>query len=141
MDRRHGSCRADRPERESGPPHGLRRKETSRRLEEREVPVPASSRRPMESGSIVVLIPVFNDWASLARLLPRLDAVLAAHDRKADVLVVDDGSTMEPEEDLEPEDISIETGMPLATVRSHLQRGLKLLREKAQRTLKEYSRG
>jgi len=45
------------------------------------------------------------------------------------------------QEDLEPEDIAIETGMPLATVRSHLQRGLKLLREKAQRTLKEYSRG
>jgi RNA polymerase sigma-70 factor (ECF subfamily) len=45
------------------------------------------------------------------------------------------------QEDLEPEDIAIELKMPLATVRSHLQRGLKLLREKAQRTLKEYSRG
>ncbi len=45
------------------------------------------------------------------------------------------------QEDMEPEDIAIESGMPLATVRSHLQRGLKLLREKAQRTLKEYSRG
>ena len=45
------------------------------------------------------------------------------------------------QEDLEPEDIAIEMQMPLATVRSHLQRGVKLLREKAQRTLKEYSRG
>ncbi|HTX42723.1 MAG TPA: sigma-70 family RNA polymerase sigma factor [Acidobacteriaceae bacterium] len=45
------------------------------------------------------------------------------------------------QEDLEPEDIAIELGMPLATVRSHLQRALKLLREKAQRTLREYSRG
>lgn len=45
------------------------------------------------------------------------------------------------QEDLEPEDIAIEMGMPLATVRSHLQRGVKMLREKAQRTLKEYSRG
>ena len=45
------------------------------------------------------------------------------------------------QEDLEPEDIAIELDMPLATVRSHLQRALKLLREKAQRTLKEYSRG
>lgn len=45
------------------------------------------------------------------------------------------------QEDLEPEDIAIELGMPQATVRSHLQRALKLLRAKAERTLKEYSRG
>jgi RNA polymerase sigma-70 factor (ECF subfamily) len=45
------------------------------------------------------------------------------------------------QEDLEPEDIAIELKMPLATVRSHLHRALKLLRQKAQCTLKEYSRG
>jgi RNA polymerase sigma-70 factor, ECF subfamily len=45
------------------------------------------------------------------------------------------------QEDLEPEDIALELEMPLATVRSHLQRAVKLLRQKAQRTLKEYSRG
>jgi RNA polymerase sigma-70 factor (ECF subfamily) len=45
------------------------------------------------------------------------------------------------QEDMEPEDIAIELGMPPATVRSHLQRALKLLREKADRTLKEYIRG
>ena len=45
------------------------------------------------------------------------------------------------QEDLEAEDIAIELGMPLATVRSHLQRAVKLLREKAQRSLKEYCRG
>lgn len=45
------------------------------------------------------------------------------------------------QEDMEPEDIAIELGMPLATVRSHLQRGLNLLRSKAERTLKEYIRG
>ena len=45
------------------------------------------------------------------------------------------------QEDLEPEDIAIEMKMPLATVRSYLQRGVKMLRAKAQRTLKEYSRG
>lgn len=48
---------------------------------------------------------------------------------------------MRYQEDLEPEDIAIELGMPLATVRSHLHRALKLMRDKAQRTLKEYSRG
>lgn len=45
------------------------------------------------------------------------------------------------QEDLEPEDIALELGMPQATVRSHLQRALKMLRAKAERTLKEYSRG
>ncbi|MGC2162991.1 MAG: RNA polymerase sigma factor [Silvibacterium sp.] len=45
------------------------------------------------------------------------------------------------QEDMEPEDIAIELAMPLATVRSHLQRALKLLRTKAERTLKEYIRG
>jgi RNA polymerase sigma-70 factor, ECF subfamily len=45
------------------------------------------------------------------------------------------------QEDLEPEDIAIEMKMPLATVRSYLQRGVKMLRAKAERTLKEYSRG
>lgn len=45
------------------------------------------------------------------------------------------------QEDLEPEDIAIELGMPQATVRSHLQRAVKMLRAKAERTLREYSRG
>jgi len=45
------------------------------------------------------------------------------------------------QEDLEPEDIAVELRMPLATVRSHLQRAVKMLRAKAGRTLKEYSRG
>jgi RNA polymerase sigma-70 factor, ECF subfamily len=45
------------------------------------------------------------------------------------------------QEDLEPEDIALELRMPLATVRSYLQRGVRMLRAKAERTLKEYSRG
>ncbi|MGH9586810.1 MAG: RNA polymerase sigma factor [Acidobacteriaceae bacterium] len=45
------------------------------------------------------------------------------------------------QEDMEPEDIAIELQMPIATVRSHLHRGLDLLRNKAERTLKEYIRG
>jgi RNA polymerase sigma-70 factor (ECF subfamily) len=45
------------------------------------------------------------------------------------------------QEDLDPEQIAETLAMPLATVRSHLQRAIKLLRSKAERTLKEYSRG
>jgi RNA polymerase sigma-70 factor (ECF subfamily) len=45
------------------------------------------------------------------------------------------------QEDLTPEEIAATLGAPLATVKSHLQRGLKLLRAKAECQLKEYIRG
>lgn len=48
---------------------------------------------------------------------------------------------MRYQEDLDPEEIALTLAMPLATVRSHLQRALKFLRAKAERTLKEYIRG
>jgi len=44
------------------------------------------------------------------------------------------------QEDLTPEEIAATLETPLATVKSHLQRGLKLLRAKAQSHLKEYIR-
>jgi RNA polymerase sigma-70 factor (ECF subfamily) len=44
------------------------------------------------------------------------------------------------QEDLTPEEIAATLRAPLATVKSHLQRGLKLLRTKASQTLKEYVR-
>jgi RNA polymerase sigma-70 factor (ECF subfamily) len=45
------------------------------------------------------------------------------------------------QEDLSPEEIAATLKSPLATVKSHLQRGLKLLRVKAGHRLKEYVRG
>lgn len=45
------------------------------------------------------------------------------------------------QEDLTPEEIAATLETPLATVKSHLQRGLKLLRAKASSQLKEYIRG
>jgi RNA polymerase sigma-70 factor (ECF subfamily) len=44
------------------------------------------------------------------------------------------------QEDLTPEEIAATLQAPLATVKSHLQRGLKLLRAKAMDRLKEYVR-
>jgi RNA polymerase sigma-70 factor (ECF subfamily) len=45
------------------------------------------------------------------------------------------------QEDLTPEEIAATLDAPLATVKSQLQRGLKLLRAKAESHLKEYVRG
>ena len=45
------------------------------------------------------------------------------------------------QEDLSPEEIAATLDAPLATVKSHLQRGLKLLRAKAACHLREYIRG
>src|SRR6478735_4202399 len=47
-------------------------------------------------GSVVILIPLFNDWASFTQLVDRLDVVLGEHGLRADVLIVDDGSTVDP---------------------------------------------
>ena len=44
------------------------------------------------------------------------------------------------QEDMLPEEIALLLKQPLATVKSHLQRGLKLLRRKAAVTMKEYRR-
>jgi RNA polymerase sigma-70 factor (ECF subfamily) len=45
------------------------------------------------------------------------------------------------QEDMLPEEIAATLDAPLATVKSHLQRGLKLLRAKAANHLREYIRG
>ena len=53
---------------------------------------------------LVVLLPVFNDWAALRKLLGGLDRVLDSRGIEADVLVVDDGST----QPYEPSDVAPE---------------------------------
>ena len=45
------------------------------------------------------------------------------------------------QEDLTPDEIAATLQAPVATVKSHLQRGLKLLRAKAESHLKEFVRG
>jgi glycosyltransferase involved in cell wall biosynthesis len=44
---------------------------------------------------LTILIPVFNDWQAVERLLPRLDEAMAGGLHQVDVLLVDDGS-LEP---------------------------------------------
>jgi polyisoprenyl-phosphate glycosyltransferase len=48
---------------------------------------------------LLVLIPIYNDWAAVSLLLPVLDRVLTGAGLVADVLLVDDGSTVRPPED------------------------------------------
>lgn len=49
---------------------------------------------PSREDLIAILIPVFNDWESLARLLPEIDAALGSVGLQGWVTVVDDGSTL-----------------------------------------------
>ncbi len=49
--------------------------------------------------SPTVLLPVFNDWPSLAVVLDRLDAALAGRSLSAQILVIDDASSIPPPAD------------------------------------------
>jgi RNA polymerase sigma-70 factor, ECF subfamily len=69
----------------------------------------------------------------LGARLEQLVATLPAPQRAALVLRY--------QEDLTPEEIASTLDAPLATVKSNLQRGLKLLRAKAESHLKEFIRG
>ncbi len=46
--------------------------------------------------SVLIVMPVFNDWEPLGRLLDLIDAVLAGLDLRAKVLLVDDASSERP---------------------------------------------
>jgi RNA polymerase sigma-70 factor (ECF subfamily) len=69
-------------------------------------------------------------------LSSRLEQLLAAMPEPQRAALV-----LRYQEDLTPEEIAATMQVPVATVKSHLQRGLKLLRAKAQSHLKEYVRG
>lgn len=76
---------------------------------------------------------VLDDGSPLGRRIEELLAGLPESQRAALVLRY--------QEDLTPEEIAMTMQSPLATVKSHLQRGLKLLRIRAGERLKEYVRG
>jgi RNA polymerase sigma-70 factor (ECF subfamily) len=82
-----------------------------------------------------VLIEPFEleDESPLGRRIEELLAGLPEAQRAALVLRY--------QEDLTPEEIAATMKSPLATVKSQLQRGLKLLRLRASQSLKEYVRG
>jgi len=53
----------------------------------------------LQDAHVVILTALFNDWASLADLLPKLDDELWSLGVKASLVIVDDGSTEEPPRD------------------------------------------
>jgi glycosyltransferase involved in cell wall biosynthesis len=69
---------------------------------------------------IAVLIPVFNDWHALGRLLPMLDRALAAKGRSAQILIVDDGSTEPRPRDLGRDSFVALHGVRVLSLRRNL---------------------
>jgi len=49
--------------------------------------------KQLAGSSIIILIPVYNDWEALELLIGALDAKLAESKLEADILLIDDGST------------------------------------------------
>jgi RNA polymerase sigma-70 factor (ECF subfamily) len=74
-----------------------------------------------------------DEYSPLGRRIEELLAALPDSQRAAIVLRY--------QEDMTPDEIAVMMQAPLATVKSNLQRGLKLLRTKASQTLKEFVRG
>ena len=56
-------------------------------------PGPQTAPDPAGDG-LVIMLPVFNDWAALRLLLADLDAALARDALRAAVVVIDDASTI-----------------------------------------------
>ncbi len=73
-------------------------------------------------------VPSFSD----PLLSARLRQLVAALPENARAVIV-----LRYQEEMGPEEISCTLGMPLATVKSHLQRALAMLREKVSRTIGE----
>jgi polyisoprenyl-phosphate glycosyltransferase len=60
---------------------------------------PATDSAPPDDA-LLILIPVFNDWIAVEKLLVNLDCVLGEHGINASVLLVDDGSTLKCDQSL-----------------------------------------
>jgi polyisoprenyl-phosphate glycosyltransferase len=53
--------------------------------------------KPSSGSAIVIMIPVYNDWEALDLLIRNLDEKLAETELEVDILLVNDGSTSDPD--------------------------------------------
>jgi polyisoprenyl-phosphate glycosyltransferase len=60
----------------------------------------------MTTDRLLILIPIFNEWDLLGTLLSRIDAALNAAELDADVVLLDDGSTVEHTDRLKLPDLA-----------------------------------
>jgi len=74
----------------------------------------------VRSSSIYVLVPVFDDWEVLPKLLRALDATLRDRGVSAEVVVIDDGSTQEAPRSLEDEELCAIEGLRVVRLRRNL---------------------
>ena len=58
------------------------------------------NKAPLDSGDLVIITPVFNDWVSTKELLDQLGNALQGKNLVANVLIVNDGSSHPPPPDL-----------------------------------------
>jgi glycosyltransferase involved in cell wall biosynthesis len=72
------------------------------------------------SKPFLILLPVFNDWSALQKLLWILDGVLNDHGLTVDVLIVDDGSTVSPNKGFLEEDFKAFECIDILRVRRNL---------------------
>ena len=69
---------------------------------------------------LTILSPIYNDWASLASLIPALDAALSTDGRTAAILVVDDGSQHQPDIEEKPLQLTAITAVDVLHLRTNL---------------------
>lgn len=69
--------------------------------------------------TITIVTPVYNDWAALVILVAALDRELASRERTASLLIVDDGSPLDPDE-FTPIDVAALTGIDILHLRRNL---------------------
>jgi polyisoprenyl-phosphate glycosyltransferase len=69
---------------------------------------------------VLILIPVFNDWSSVARLLTELDAIFNRQGRNVDALLVDDASSQELSEHATPLTLTRITSISILRLRRNV---------------------
>jgi hypothetical protein len=69
---------------------------------------------------LVILMPVYNDWKALSLLLPRLDQELKSNQLKAELFLVDDGSTVPVPENVCPNNLQAIMTLDVLSLRRNL---------------------